>query len=94
VLELEQRHLLGVFLSCRGVIRDMEKVLGLSYPTVRSRIDDLLSALGYGAAAPEAPSAEDRGPRQRAILDRLEAGEISPQEAAAALKSAPDGSPE
>ncbi len=86
-LDPEQRHLLGVFLSCRGVVRDMEKALGLSYPTVRARVDALLAALGYAPTKEEAEAAEDRAGRRRAILDQLEAGELSPDGAAAALKA-------
>jgi len=83
-LEPEQRDLLEVFLSCRGVIRDMEKALGVSYPTVRARVDALLTALGYKPIKIE--SKEERAARRREILDRLEAGELSADEAAAALK--------
>ena len=62
-LDPEQRHLLGVFLSCRGVVRDMERSLGLSYPTVRARVDALLVALGYGPAKDAPEPTEDIAPR-------------------------------
>jgi hypothetical protein len=94
-LDPEQRHLLGVFLSCRGVVRDMEKALGLSYPTVRARVDGLLAALGYGPAKsePEPEGSEDSASRRREILDQLEAGTLSPDEAAAALRAVAEGPP-
>jgi hypothetical protein len=85
-LDPEQRRLLDVFLSCRGVVRDMEKALGLSYPTVRGRVDALLAALGYAPAKAEAESKEDRAERRREVIDRLAAGEIDADEAAAALR--------
>lgn len=85
-LDEEQSRLLDVFLSCRGVIRDMEKALGLSYPTVRARIDSLLTTLGY--APPKLESKEELAARRRDILDRLEAGELTPEEAAVELKEA------
>ena len=86
-LDPEQRKLLDVFLSCRGVIRDMEKALGLSYPTVRARVDSLLTSLGYAPTKAEAEAQEDLADRRRDILSRLEAGEITAEEATEALRS-------
>lgn len=85
-LDSDQRRLLDVFLSCRGVIRDMEKALGLSYPTVRSRIDSLLAALGYAPTKAEAATREELAARRRAILDQLQSGELTAEDAASALK--------
>ena len=90
-LDPEQRHLLGVFLSCRGVVRDMEKALGLSYPTVRARVDSLLAALGYGPAESQPEESEDAASRRQEILDQLESGTLSPDEAAAALRAVAEG---
>jgi hypothetical protein len=87
-LDPEQRRLLDVFLSCRGVIRDMEKALDLSYPTVRARVDSLLQALGYLPTKPEAEEQQSAAARRQQILDRLAAGEITAEEAAAALQEA------
>jgi len=85
-LDAEQRRLLDVFLGCRGVIRDMERVLGLSYPTVRSRVDSLLTSLGYSPRE-AARTIEDLEERRREILDHLQAGEITPEEASSRLKA-------
>ena len=85
-LDPEQRHLLEVFLSCRGVIRDMEKALGISYPTVRGRLDALLIALGYAPTKSETEAKEELAARRREILDRLGAGEMTADDAAKALK--------
>jgi len=82
----EQRQLLDVFLSCRGVIRDMEKALGLSYPTVRARVDALLTSLGYAPAKEEAAAREQLAERRQHILDRLEAGELTAEDATKALR--------
>ena len=38
-----------VFIKNRGVIRDVERELGVSYPTVRARLDEVIAALGYSA---------------------------------------------
>ena len=85
-LDSDHRHLLDVFLSCRGVIRDMEKALGLSYPTVRGRVDDLLTALGYAPTREEAESQEELAERRREILDALDDGRFTPEQAVATLK--------
>jgi hypothetical protein len=85
-LDPDQARMLDVFLSCRGVLRDMEKVLGLSYPTVRSRVDAMLNALGY-TPREEARAIEELAEQRRAILDQLQAGEITAEEASTRLKA-------
>src|SRR5512144_2154527 len=47
-LTKEQLALLESFLRSRGNLRDMERELGISYPTVRSRVEALVRALGFG----------------------------------------------
>lgn len=79
-LNEEQSRFLETFLRCRGVLSSVEKELGLSYPTVRNRLDQLLTALDLPSApahATEAPNLEER----RRVLDLLERGEITPEEA-------------
>src|SRR5919197_1521508 len=58
-LPAEQLKFLELFLRCRGNLRDVERSLGLSYPTVRARLDALLTRLGYSAVTP-ADAAEQR----------------------------------
>jgi hypothetical protein len=81
---LSQEHMvfLETFLRCRGVIRDMEAALGISYPTVRSRLDALLVALDLdGPAAPVAPApAVDAAARRKDILKAISDGRIDPDE--------------
>jgi hypothetical protein len=67
-----------VFVKNRGVIRDVEKELGISYPTVRSRLDMVLAALGYGEQV--------AGSNQDEVIERLERGEISAEEAEKLLR--------
>ena len=49
-LNRDQLSLLESFLRSRGNLRDMERELGISYPTVRSRVEALVRALGLRAA--------------------------------------------
>jgi hypothetical protein len=68
------------------VIREVERELGVSYPTVRARLDDVITALGYSAkSAPEVSTADERGSRRRAVLADLKDGKLTPDEALAAL---------
>ncbi|MDR3551945.1 MAG: DUF2089 domain-containing protein [Clostridia bacterium] len=66
---------LETFLKCRGNIKDVEKALSISYPTVKGLLEELLAAL-FGAE-PE-KSAETGA---SSILDSLEKGEITVKEA-------------
>ena len=67
-----------VFIKNRGVIRDVEKELGISYPTVRSRLDAVLAALGYGEQV--------AGTDSNQVIEMLERGEITPEEAERLLR--------
>lgn len=82
-LSPDQLAFLEVFVKNRGVIREVEKELGISYPTVRNRLDDLIHAFGFevrdeAEAVREAP---DGGPRRRDVLERLSRGELSAEQA-------------
>jgi len=92
-LNREQLALLESFLRSRGNLRDMERELGISYPTVRSRVEALVRALGFGPRDGEAAAAEpetDDEPANRLsrqdILERLSRHEIAADEAAALIR--------
>ena len=51
-LSREQLGLLESFLRARGNLKEMERELGISYPTVRARVDALVRALGLGEGSP------------------------------------------
>jgi hypothetical protein len=80
----DQTTFLEAFLRSRGNIRRVERELGISYPTVRSRLSALLAALGLAAEPDEEEEGLQR--RRREILDRLEAGKVSPEEATRLLR--------
>jgi len=74
------------FIKCRGNIKEVEKELGISYPTVRNRLDSVIEALGYGEGSEtvledETVDAEDESLRRQGILEALERGEVTAQEA-------------
>jgi hypothetical protein len=97
-LSREQLTILESFLRSRGNLKDMERDLGISYPTVRGRLDALVRALGLAdgevtdapvepteatePAATDAEAATDR----RTILERLAKREITAEDAATALR--------
>lgn len=58
-LTREQLVLLESFLRSRGNLRDMERELSISYPTVRSRVEALVRALGFGPRADSDEAADD-----------------------------------
>jgi len=102
-LERDQLTFLESFLRSRGNLKEMERELGISYPTVRGRLETLLRALGLGdgpvvpiqdeeaepmAAEPEPARNDDElAAERRAILERLSRHELTADEAAAAIRA-------
>ena len=83
-LDDDSLHLLRIFVACEGRIRDMERALGVSYPTVKSRLGRLRDALGIGrdqSASAGRETTQSPARRRAAVLDRFEAGEIDFDEA-------------
>lgn len=86
-LSEEQLRFVEIFVRCEGKLNRMEEELKLSYPTIRTRLHEVIRALGYEPGREE-PRAEERTPRpvlsppaRRQILQALEAGELSFAEA-------------
>lgn len=94
-LSKEQLALLESFLRSRGNLRDMERELGISYPTVRSRVEALVRALGFGprdgdehaADEPEPATTTGAATARQDILERVARKEIGAEEAAAAIRA-------
>lgn len=78
-LSLEQLGFVETFVRCEGKITRMEAELGLSYPTIRNRLHEVIRALGYepGEGEPGGMSEQER----RKILESLEKGEINYEDA-------------
>jgi hypothetical protein len=101
-LTREQLTLLESFLRSRGNLREMERELGISYPTVRARVEALIRSLGFGprndgegdgdtdtgTATGDEPTIRVVVPEDRTtILERLARHEISAEEAAEAIRA-------
>lgn len=83
-LSREQLDFVEIFVRCEGKINRMEDEIGLSYPTIRNRLHEIIRALGYEPGGPEVISLTDQD-RQR-ILEDLDKGLISAQDAMQLLK--------
>ena len=76
----EQKEFIEIFVKNRGNIKEIEKDLGISYPTVRRNLDQVIEALGYSVK----PSEEEVNKKE--ILEKLSLGELSSEEALKRLK--------
>jgi hypothetical protein len=86
-LTAEQLDFLEVFIKARGNFKDVERELGISYPTVRGRLDAVIRALGYQSDVE--PARETEVERRKEILRELAEGRIGPEDAAALLEAQP-----
>ncbi len=68
------------FVRCEGKITRMEDEIGLSYPTIRNRLHEVIRALGFEPGGSEEPAGLTEQDRQR-ILEDLDNGRISADEA-------------
>src|SRR5690625_2344906 len=82
-LSKEQLYFVEQFLINRGNIKEVEKALNISYPTVRAKLNEVIEKLGYEAET------ED-GERKKSIIASLESGEITAEEAIQLLKKSKD----
>lgn len=80
-LNADQLSFVEVFLRARGKIKDVEEELGISYPTVVGRLNDLLVALGF-----EQGDADTTDRQRERILNDLAAGRVSASEATRLLR--------
>ncbi len=88
-LSLEQRAFVELFVRCDGKLNWVAQELKLSYPSVRSRLDEAIRAMGYEVR--ESPPVEEKqrlAHTRQAILDDLAAGKITSEEAVKRLQEA------
>ena len=82
-LSPEQLSFVEIFLKCEGKINRVEQEIGLSYPAVRSRLTEVIKAMGYEVGPPEQEVTEET---RREVLADLSSGKLSAEEALEILR--------
>ena len=77
-LRADQLEFVETFIRCEGKLNRMERELGLSYPTLRSRLTEVITQMGF-ELGPEPAELSDK--QRHRILDELASGEISSEQA-------------
>jgi hypothetical protein len=72
-LSLEDQVFITAFVRSHGSIKEMEKVFGVSYPTIKARLTRIANNLEFVDTVPASPRVE--------VLDKLQRGEISAEDA-------------
>ena len=84
-LQQQSLDFIEIFVKSRGNIKEMERELGISYPTVRNRLNAVISELGYEVGA-QPSSQDERGEERGEILKQLNDGKISAADAAELIR--------
>jgi len=79
-LSHEQLGFIETFVRCEGKITRMETELGVSYPTIRNRLQEVIRALGYEPGEGDEPAGLSEQERQ-GILEELDQGRINVEKA-------------
>jgi len=83
-LNPEQLRFVQLFIRLRGNIKEVEEEMGISYPTVRKKLDEIIKTLGFSPEeSPEDTKAEER----TEVLNALEKGKIEYEEAVEKLEN-------
>jgi hypothetical protein len=80
-LSADDQVFVAAFVRAHGSIKEMERIFGVSYPTIKSRLNRIGEQLDFVEVEPAPDSAD--------VIDRLRRGEISAQQALAELEGAP-----
>ena len=83
-LTQEQLHFIITFVRNEGKLNRMEEDMGLSYPTIRNRLHDVIRALGFEPGKDETPDIDDE--KRRSVLEELDAGNITAEDAMKLLR--------
>lgn len=78
-LNLEDQVFVTAFVRCHGSIKEMEQTFGVSYPTIKSRLNRISKSLEFVDTNPAPSRAE--------VLNRLKRGEISAEDAIRELEA-------
>ncbi|MFI6503950.1 DUF2089 domain-containing protein [Nonomuraea typhae] len=80
-LSVEDQVFVTAFVRCHGSIKQMERIFGVSYPTIKSRLNRIAQMLDFVEVDPAPPPGE--------VIDRLRRGEITTEQAVAELEGRP-----
>ncbi|HYL36623.1 MAG TPA: DUF2089 family protein, partial [Bryobacteraceae bacterium] len=78
-LSMEDQVFVTAFVRCHGSIKEMEQIFGVSYPTIKARLTRIANSLEFVETNPR--------PSRSEVLDRLQGGEISAEDAIRELEA-------
>jgi hypothetical protein len=84
-LTAEDQVFVAAFVRCHGSIKQMEKYFGVSYPTIKNRLNKIGSQLSF-VEIEQGPDAESAAPSRSEVLDRVSRGELTVAQALEQLK--------
>jgi hypothetical protein len=84
-LSIDDQVFVAAFVRSHGSIKEMERIFGVSYPTIKSRLNRIAGHFDFVDTDP-APAVTDSAPVGADVIDRLRRGEISAQQALAELE--------
>ena len=87
-LTAEDQTFVAAFVRCHGSIKQMEKFFGVSYPTIKNRLNRIGALLPFAEVEPEADAVR---PLTSELLSRLERGEASVKEVLSQLQQRTEG---
>ena len=88
-LSSDDQVFVTAFVRCHGSIKEMEQIFGVSYPTIKSRLNRIAQSLEFVETNVAPSRAEIRDTIRNTIMDRLKAGEISAADAIRELEALP-----
>ena len=88
-LGVEDQVFVTAFIRCHGSIKEMERIFGVSYPTIKSRLNRIAQSLDFVDTNPGPSRTEARAEARADIIDRLRRGEITADEALGRLEEPP-----
>ena len=88
-LSSEDQVFVTAFVRCHGSIKEMERIFGVSYPTIKSRLNRIAQSLEFVETEVGPSQADIRKEIRDTIMERLKAGEISAADAIRELEALP-----
>jgi hypothetical protein len=86
-LSLDDQVFVTAFVRCHGSIKEMERIFGVSYPTIKSRLNRIGGSLDFVDTNPGPPQPDTGTDARTGVLERLSRGEIPADEAVRLLRA-------